>query len=70
MRPRAPSRAVHSDPLSSIEFDLADLFFRFTLESFSNMAFGRNIGALSLETDAPVPFGEFSHDLVSSTADL
>ena len=36
---------------------MAALFFRFTLESFAVMAFGSSIGALSLETDEPVPFG-------------
>ncbi|GAA5940667.1 hypothetical protein JCM1841_002016 [Sporobolomyces salmonicolor] len=39
-------------------FDLADLFFRFTLSSFSEMAFGTDIGALSTESDAPVPFAK------------
>ncbi|SGZ20464.1 BQ5605_C021g09279 [Microbotryum silenes-dioicae] len=37
-------------------FDLSQLFFRFTLESFGGMAFGCDIGALSTETDEPVPF--------------
>jgi hypothetical protein len=37
-------------------FDLSELFFRFTLSSFSEMAFGSNFGALSTETDEPVPF--------------
>ncbi|KAM0756345.1 putative cytochrome P450 monooxygenase [Meredithblackwellia eburnea MCA 4105] len=46
----------HADAGTS--FDLATLFFRFTLESFSHMAFGQNIGALSLETDKPVPFAK------------
>lgn len=41
-----------------IAFDLADLFFRFTLESFGQMAFGTHIGALSPGRPAPVPFGE------------
>lgn len=35
-------------------FDLADLFFRFTLDSFTEMAFGMSTGAL--DTDEPVPF--------------
>ncbi|GAA6032201.1 hypothetical protein JCM8097_007122 [Rhodosporidiobolus ruineniae] len=39
-------------------FDLSDLFFRFTLASFTEFAFGQDIGALSTETDAPVPFAK------------
>ncbi|GAA5902147.1 hypothetical protein JCM8208_002488 [Rhodotorula glutinis] len=37
-------------------FDLADLFFRFTLNSFAEMAFGRDLGSLSTETDEQIPF--------------
>ncbi|GAA6057630.1 hypothetical protein JCM3770_005004 [Rhodotorula araucariae] len=37
-------------------FDLADLFFRFTLNSFAEMAFGQDLRALSTETDEPIPF--------------
>ncbi|SCZ87603.1 BZ3500_MvSof-1268-A1-R1_Chr2-2g05069 [Microbotryum saponariae] len=37
-------------------FELLSLFFRFTLNSFSDMAFGSAINALSTETDEPVPF--------------
>lgn len=36
------------------EFDLSDLFFRFTLDSFTEMAFGKS--TRSLETCEPVPF--------------
>lgn len=36
------------------EFDLSDLFFRFTLDSFTEMAFGKS--TRSLETSEPVPF--------------
>ncbi|GAA5992515.1 hypothetical protein JCM10908_000857 [Rhodotorula pacifica] len=36
------------------EFDLADLFFRFTLDSFTEMAFGRSTN--SLKESRPVPF--------------
>ncbi|SCV70500.1 BQ2448_1894 [Microbotryum intermedium] len=36
--------------------DLMSLFFRFTLNSFSDMAFGSAVNALSTETDGPVPF--------------
>ncbi|GAA5838846.1 hypothetical protein JCM5353_003486 [Sporobolomyces roseus] len=39
-------------------FDLSELFFRFTLSTFSEMAFGSNFGALSTETDQPVPFAK------------
>ncbi|KAL8276743.1 hypothetical protein RQP46_010852 [Phenoliferia psychrophenolica] len=45
-----------ADKIPHAEFDLANLFFRFTLESFALMAFGSNIGALSLDSDAPVLF--------------
>lgn len=39
------------------EFDLAALFFRFTLSSFTKMAFSLDIGAMPLDTNAPpVPF--------------
>ncbi|KDE06199.1 hypothetical protein MVLG_03479 [Microbotryum lychnidis-dioicae p1A1 Lamole] len=37
-------------------FDLAGLFFRFTLNSFTELAFGYDIGALNAATDKPVPF--------------
>jgi len=37
-------------------FDLADLFFRFTLNSFAEMAFGQDLGSLSTETDEQIPF--------------
>ncbi|BGP01480.1 putative cytochrome P450 monooxygenase [Rhodotorula toruloides ATCC 204091] len=40
------------------EFDLQDLFFRFTLNSFAEMAFGKDIGALNTESDEPVPFAK------------
>ncbi|GAA5904139.1 hypothetical protein JCM6882_003957 [Rhodosporidiobolus microsporus] len=46
----------HAD--SGQVFDLSDLFFRFTLSSFTEFAFGHDIGALSTETDAPVPFAQ------------
>ncbi|GAA5997838.1 hypothetical protein JCM5350_002745 [Sporobolomyces pararoseus] len=46
----------HAD--SGTTFDLSELFFRFTLSSFSEMAFGSNFGALSTETDEPVPFAK------------
>ncbi|GAA5933384.1 uncharacterized protein JCM15063_001301 [Sporobolomyces koalae] len=46
----------HAD--SGEVFDLSELFFRFTLSSFSEMAFGSNFGALSTETDKPVPFAK------------
>ncbi|GAA5832431.1 hypothetical protein JCM11251_006452 [Rhodosporidiobolus azoricus] len=46
----------HAD--SGAVFDLSDLFFRFTLSSFTEFAFGHDIGALSTETDAPVPFAQ------------
>ncbi|GAA5998531.1 uncharacterized protein JCM10292_002763 [Rhodotorula paludigena] len=38
------------------DFDLSALFFRFTLNSFAEMAFGQDLHALSTETDAPIPF--------------
>lgn len=38
------------------EFDLAALFFAFTLSSFTSMAFGQDIGALKIDDDTPVPF--------------
>lgn len=38
-------------------FDLSNLFFRFTLSSFSHMTFGQpDVGAL--ESGKPVPFAE------------
>ncbi|GAA6058972.1 hypothetical protein JCM10212_001682 [Sporobolomyces blumeae] len=46
----------HAD--SGATFDLSDLFYRFTLSSFAEMAFGTDIGALSTETDEPVPFAK------------
>jgi cytochrome P450 len=46
----------HAD--NGTTFDLSELFFRFTLSSFSEMAFGSNFGALSTETDEPVPFAK------------
>ncbi|GAA6003661.1 hypothetical protein JCM10207_003534 [Rhodosporidiobolus poonsookiae] len=46
----------HAD--SGQAFDLADLFFRFTLSSFTEFAFGQDIAALSTETDAPVLFAQ------------
>lgn len=46
----------HAD--NGTEFDISELFFRFTLSSFSEMAFGSNFGALSTETDEPVPFAK------------
>ncbi|ORY63681.1 putative cytochrome P450 monooxygenase [Leucosporidium creatinivorum] len=38
------------------EFSLDALFFRFTLNSFADLAFGVDVGALSTESDEPVPF--------------
>ncbi|GAA5895285.1 uncharacterized protein JCM6883_001461 [Sporobolomyces salmoneus] len=46
----------HAD--AGTTFDLSELFFRFTLASFSEMAFGSSFGALSTETDEPVPFAK------------
>ena len=43
-----------------IGFDLCPLFFAFTLDSFSLLAFGKSIDAL--EQDAPIPFATaFDH---------
>ena len=48
--------------------NLSSLFFRFTLNSFAEMAFGTDIRALSTETDAPVPFAE-AFDYAQSVLD-
>lgn len=41
------------------EFDLAALFFGFTLSSFTTMAFTVDVGSLSLDSNAaPVPFAD------------
>lgn len=39
-------------------FDLQELFFRFTLDTFCKMSFGFDVGALSLDSAAPVPFAQ------------
>lgn len=50
------------------EFDLDNLFFRFTLNSFAEMAFGTDVGALSLDSDDPVPFAA-AFDFAQSVLD-
>ncbi|ORY63680.1 putative cytochrome P450 monooxygenase [Leucosporidium creatinivorum] len=50
------------------EFDLDTLFFRFTLNSFAEMAFGTDVGALSLDSDEPVPFAA-AFDFAQSVLD-
>jgi hypothetical protein len=49
-----PSQLTHL--LLHTAFSLDTLFFRFTLNSFAELAFGLDVGALSTESDEPVPF--------------
>lgn len=56
VRRQTPRLTSHNPHV--VAFDLADVFFRFTLDTIGLMAFGANLGALSLDSDAPIPFGQ------------
>lgn len=53
---RCAPQSNTTDSTVGTAFSLDTLFFRFTLNSFAELAFGLDVGALSTESDEPVPF--------------